>query len=95
MKGWTAVSETKAIDLLKDLKQFGGELFELLDNVVEVFPALDFAGAADSMAKNLDLEFTRNRERYQFMKWGMQAYRTFRVVPPIGRSASMMCWVAV
>ena len=34
------------------------------------------------MAKNLDLEFTRNRERYQFLKWGMQAFDTFKVVPP-------------
>ena len=38
--------------------------------------------APDSMAKNLDLEFTRNRERYQFLKWGMQAFDTFKVVPP-------------
>src|ERR1039457_3289776 len=43
---------------------------------------VDFAGGADSMAKNLDLEFTRNRERYQFLKWGMQAFETFKVVPP-------------
>jgi aconitate hydratase len=34
------------------------------------------------MARNLDLEFTRNRERYQFLKWGMQAFDTFKVVPP-------------
>ena len=34
------------------------------------------------MAKNLDLEFKRNRERYQFLKWGLQAFETFRVVPP-------------
>ena len=37
---------------------------------------------ADAMAKNLDLEFSRNRERYQFLKWGMQAFDTFKVVPP-------------
>jgi aconitate hydratase len=43
---------------------------------------VDFAGGADSLAKNLDLEFTRNRERYQFLKWGMQAFDTFKVVPP-------------
>jgi aconitate hydratase len=33
-------------------------------------------------ARNLDLEFQRNRERYQFLKWGMQAFDTFKVVPP-------------
>jgi aconitate hydratase len=31
---------------------------------------------------NMKLEFQRNRERYEFMKWGMQAFDTFRVVPP-------------
>src|SRR3982750_3744467 len=34
------------------------------------------------MRMNLELEFKRNRERYQFMKWGMQAFETFKVVPP-------------
>ena len=34
------------------------------------------------MEQNLELEFTRNRERYQFLKWGMQAFDTFKVVPP-------------
>jgi aconitate hydratase len=43
---------------------------------------VDFAGSGDSLQKNLDLEFTRNRERYQFLKWGMQAFDTFKVVPP-------------
>ncbi|MDE3091425.1 MAG: aconitate hydratase AcnA, partial [Chloroflexota bacterium] len=37
---------------------------------------------ADSFAKNLEIEFQRNRERYQFLKWGMQAFDTFKVVPP-------------
>ena len=32
--------------------------------------------------QNLDMEFQRNRERYQFLKWGMQAFDTFKVVPP-------------
>ena len=34
------------------------------------------------MGLNLDMEFKRNRERYQFLKWGQQAFKTFRVVPP-------------
>ena len=53
-----------------------------VDLVVDHSVQVDFAGAADSMAANLDLEFTRNRERYQFLKWGMQAFDTFKVVPP-------------
>ncbi len=53
-----------------------------VDLVVDHSVQVDFAGGMDSMAKNLDLEFTRNRERYQFLKWGMQAFDTFKVVPP-------------
>jgi aconitate hydratase len=53
-----------------------------VDLVVDHSVQVDFSGGADSMAKNLDLEFSRNRERYQFLKWGMQAFDTFKVVPP-------------
>jgi len=53
-----------------------------VDLVVDHSVQVDFAGDADAMAKNLDLEFSRNRERYQFLKWGMQAFDTFKVVPP-------------
>jgi aconitate hydratase len=53
-----------------------------VDLVVDHSVQVDFAGAPDSMQKNLDLEFSRNRERYQFLKWGMQAFDTFKVVPP-------------
>ena len=53
-----------------------------VDLVVDHSVQVDFAGSADSLAKNLDLEFSRNRERYQFLKWGMQAFETFKVVPP-------------
>ena len=53
-----------------------------VDLVVDHSVQVDFAGSAGAMQKNLDLEFTRNRERYQFLKWGMQAFDTFKVVPP-------------
>ncbi len=53
-----------------------------VDLVVDHSVQVDFAGSSDSMQKNLDLEFSRNRERYQFLKWGMQAFDTFKVVPP-------------
>jgi aconitate hydratase len=53
-----------------------------VDLVVDHSVQVDFAGSAEAMAKNLDLEFSRNRERYQFVKWGMQAFDTFKVVPP-------------
>ncbi|MDI1250476.1 MAG: aconitate hydratase AcnA [Lacunisphaera sp.] len=53
-----------------------------VDLVVDHSVQVDFAGNAEALAKNLDLEFSRNRERYQFLKWGMQAFDTFKVVPP-------------
>jgi aconitate hydratase len=53
-----------------------------VDLVVDHSVQVDFSGSADALAKNLELEFTRNRERYQFLKWGMQAFDTFKVVPP-------------
>ncbi len=53
-----------------------------VDLVVDHSVQVDFAGSGDSLQKNLDLEFTRNRECYQFLKWGMQAFDTFKVVPP-------------
>ncbi|TLD70081.1 aconitate hydratase AcnA [Phragmitibacter flavus] len=53
-----------------------------VDLVVDHSVQVDFAGTAMSFEKNLDLEFYRNRERYQFLKWGTQAFETFKVVPP-------------
>ncbi|MSU22789.1 MAG: aconitate hydratase AcnA [Opitutus sp.] len=53
-----------------------------VDLVVDHSVQVDFAGSAAALAKNLELEFSRNRERYQFLKWGMQAFDTFKVVPP-------------
>jgi aconitate hydratase len=53
-----------------------------VDLVVDHSVQVDFAGTADALAQNLAIEFQRNRERYQFLKWGMQAFDTFKVVPP-------------
>ncbi|MBX3747194.1 MAG: aconitate hydratase [Verrucomicrobiae bacterium] len=53
-----------------------------VDLVVDHSVQVDFAGSPDALRQNLELEFQRNRERYQFLKWGMQAFETFKVVPP-------------
>src|ERR1700733_803562 len=53
-----------------------------VDLVVDHSVQVDFFGNADALRKNLEIEFQRNRERYQFLKWGMQAFDTFKVVPP-------------
>jgi aconitate hydratase len=61
------------------------ELIEPLvpvDLVVDHSVQVDFAGSVEALSLNLDYEFKRNRERYEFLKWGQQAFETFKVVPP-------------
>jgi aconitate hydratase len=53
-----------------------------VDLVVDHSVMIDHYGGKDSLDLNMKLEFQRNRERYEFMKWGMQAFDTFGVVPP-------------
>ncbi len=53
-----------------------------VDLVVDHSVQVDSYGSKDSLDLNMKLEFKRNVERYQFMKWGMQAFDTFKVVPP-------------
>ena len=53
-----------------------------VDLVVDHSVQVDFFGSADALERNLELEFKRNRERYQLLKWGQQAFKTFGVVPP-------------
>jgi aconitate hydratase len=53
-----------------------------VDLVVDHSIMIDHYGTKNSLDLNMKLEFQRNRERYEFMKWGMQAFSTFGVVPP-------------
>ncbi|MBL8302605.1 MAG: aconitate hydratase AcnA, partial [Ideonella sp.] len=53
-----------------------------VDLVVDHSVMVDHYGSNKALDLNMKLEFQRNRERYEFMKWGMQAFDTFRVVPP-------------
>ena len=53
-----------------------------VDLVVDHSVMVDHYGTRSALDLNMRLEFERNRERYEFMKWGMQAFDTFRVVPP-------------
>src|SRR3954451_1293369 len=53
-----------------------------VDLVVDHSVQVDFAGSALALQLNMDMEFKRNRERYQFLKWGQQAFKTFQLVPP-------------
>src|SRR6266850_548959 len=53
-----------------------------VDLVVDHSVQVDVAGSAEALRLNMDMEFKRNRERYQFLKWGQQAFKTFGLVPP-------------
>ncbi|OGS91681.1 MAG: aconitate hydratase [Gallionellales bacterium GWA2_60_18] len=53
-----------------------------VDLVVDHSVQVDYYNRPDALKLNMELEFERNRERYRFMKWGMQAFDTFKVVPP-------------
>ena len=53
-----------------------------VDLVVDHSVQVDFFGSPRALELNLDMEFKRNRERYQFLKWGQQAFKTFQLIPP-------------
>ncbi|MGB0184132.1 MAG: aconitate hydratase AcnA, partial [Opitutales bacterium] len=53
-----------------------------VDLVVDHSVQVDRSGSANAFLENLKIEFARNKERYQFLKWGQQAFETFSVVPP-------------
>jgi aconitate hydratase len=53
-----------------------------VDLVIDHSVQVDFAGSQSALDRNLSIEFIRNQERYEFLKWGQQAFETFGVVPP-------------
>lgn len=53
-----------------------------VDLVVDHSVQVDYYGTPNALRQNMELEFKRNSERYEFLKWGMQAFETFSVVPP-------------
>jgi aconitate hydratase len=53
-----------------------------VDLVVDHSVQVDLAGTSEALQHNMEIEFQRNRQRYEFLKWGMQAFDTFKVIPP-------------
>ncbi len=53
-----------------------------VDLVVDHSVQVDHFGTASALRENMDMEFGRNRQRYEFLKWGTQAFETFRIIPP-------------
>ncbi|MFZ4636991.1 MAG: aconitate hydratase AcnA [Pirellulales bacterium] len=69
------------------MKRLGGDPGKInplvpVDLVIDHSVQVDFFGTHDALEKNVDIEFGRNAERYAFLRWGQQAFRNFRVVPP-------------
>ena len=75
-----AAMRSVAVKLGKDPKAI--EPLVPVDLVVDHSIMVDYFGTKDAIDLNMKLEFQRNQERYEFMKWGMQAFDTFGVVPP-------------
>ncbi len=53
-----------------------------VDLVIDHSVMVDVSGSASALQKNVDIEFERNGERYEFLRWGQEAFDNFRVVPP-------------
>jgi aconitate hydratase len=69
------------------MKALGGDPLKInplipVDLVIDHSVQVDFYGTNDALFKNAELEFERNRERYEFLRWGQQAFTNFGVVPP-------------
>ena len=69
------------------VKQLGGDPSVInpqvqSDMVIDHSVQIDAYGVPDAVERNMDIEYRRNGERYQFLRWGQQAFRNFRVVPP-------------
>ena len=54
-----------------------------VDLVIDHSVQVDFFATAEALNRNTEVEFQRNRERYEFLKWGQKAFSNFRVVPPM------------
>jgi aconitate hydratase len=54
-----------------------------VDLVIDHSVQVDFFATADALNRNTEVEFQRNRERYEFLKWGQKSFSNFRVVPPM------------
>ncbi len=53
-----------------------------VDLVIDHSVQVDLFGTLDALSRNVEIEFERNQERYEFLRWGQQAFNNFRVVPP-------------
>jgi aconitate hydratase len=88
MQDFTGVPAVVDLAAMRDaMVQMGGDPKKInplspVDLVIDHSVQIDFFGAKDAFDKNVKLEYERNGERYNFLRWGAQAFANFRVVPP-------------
>ncbi len=88
MQDFTGVPAVVDLAAMRDgITRLGGDPARVnplvpVDLVIDHSVMVDVAGRADSLARNVAIEFERNGERYEFLRWGQEAFSNFRVVPP-------------
>ena len=88
MQDFTGVPAVVDLAAMRDaVKKLGGDPTHInplspVDLVIDHSVQVDNYGTADAFSKNVELEMQRNRERYEFLRWGQKAFQNFRVVPP-------------
>jgi aconitate hydratase len=88
MQDFTGVPAVVDLAAMRDaMKALGGDPNRInplqpAELVIDHSVQVDYFGTPDAFARNAELEFDRNRERYGFLKWGQKAFSNFKVVPP-------------
>jgi aconitate hydratase len=88
LQDFTGVPAVVDLAAMRDaMRQMGGDPRKInplqpVELVIDHSVQVDEAGSALAFAVNADLEFSRNRERYAFLRWGQNAFENFKVVPP-------------
>jgi aconitate hydratase len=88
MQDFTGVPAVVDLAAMRDaVARLGGDPSKInplvpVDLVIDHSVQVDFFATPDALQRNAEIEFQRNRERYEFLKWGQKAFSNFRVVPP-------------
>jgi aconitate hydratase len=88
MQDFTGVPAVVDLAAMRDaMKSLGGDPSRInplvpVDLVIDHSVQVDFFGSADAFKKNVEIEYERNKERYEFLRWGAGAFNNFQVVPP-------------
>ena len=88
MQDFTGVPAVVDLAAMRDaMKELGGNPSKInplaaTELVIDHSVQVDYFGTQDALQKNAEIEFERNKERYEFLRWGSKAFSNFRVVPP-------------